>query len=308
MHLEYAADAGTRHIRTVGKIEREIADAIEVQGVAEQRSGDGVETAVQLDDQGIAGRVSGQVHRIVRRAEARVEVGSGSVMDGAVRSREKAEALGFFLTQPNRMISRAKVSHSTVNMRVFLIFIGLAILGWLVWLGLGLPRSPVAVAVAPIVWQNDPPTLIVTDGAEIFKRAFWRQPAVGDEILHAERHEWSDAGGLLRWQWFLVVKASPGLIKYLRDDNAFGLAPAATMAAAAVAEAPSWFNYETDDVTTLMGPDSGLRLMFSKSGNRLYATAAGRGFARGAPEPASPVQGAPEPGLPPATSPPNLKQ
>ena len=29
MHLEYAADAGTRHIRTVGKIEREIADAIE---------------------------------------------------------------------------------------------------------------------------------------------------------------------------------------------------------------------------------------------------------------------------------------
>ena len=199
-----------------------------------------------------------------------------------------------------------KASHSILIMRVFLILMGLAILGWLVWLGLGWSRLPVAVAPVPIAWQNGPPTLTVTDGTEIFKKAFWRQPTLEDEILHAERHEWSDAGGLLRWQWFLVVKASPGLIKYLRDDNAFGLAPAATMAA--VAEAPSWFNYEADDVTTLMGPGSGLRLMFSKSGNRLYATAAGQGFTRGAPESAPPVQGAPEPGRLPATSPPVSKQ
>ena len=51
-----------------------------------------------------------------------------------------------------------------------------------------------------------------------------------------------------------------------------------------------------------------LRLMFSKSGNRLYATAAGRGFTRGAPEPEPPVQGAPEPGRLPTTSPPVSKQ
>ena len=189
-------------------------------------------------------------------------------------------------------------------MRAFQILIGLAILGWLVWLGLGWSR--LAVAPEPIAWQNGPPTLTVTDGEEIFKKAFWRQPAVGDEILHAERHEWSDAGGLLRWQWFLVVKASPALIKYLRDDNAFGLAPGAT--GDAVAEAPSWFKYDDDEVTTLMGPGSGLRLMFSKSGNRLYATAAGRGFTRGAPEPEPPVQGAPEPGRLPTTSPPVSKQ
>ena len=185
-------------------------------------------------------------------------------------------------------------------MRAFQILIGLAILGWLVWLGLGWSR--LAVVPEPIAWQNGPPTQTVTDGEEIFKKAFWRQPAVGDEILQAERHEWSDAGGLLRWQWFLVVKASPELIKYLRDDNAFGLAPTAT--GDAVAEAPSWFKYEADEVTTLMGPGSGLRLMFSKSGNRLYATAAGRGFTRGAPEPEPPVQGAPEPGRLPSTSPP----
>lgn len=191
-------------------------------------------------------------------------------------------------------------------MRVFLILMGLAILGWLVCLGLGLKLSPVAVAPVPIAWQNGPPTQTVTDGAEIFKKAFWRQPAVGDEILHAERHEWSDEGGLLRWQWFLVVKASPGLIKYLRDDNAFGLAPAAM--GEAVAEAPSWFNCDDEKVTTLMAPGSGLRLMFSKSGNRLYATAAGQGFTRGAPEPSPPVQGAPEPGRLPTTSPPVSKQ
>lgn len=28
---------------------------------------------------------------------------------------------------------------------------------------------------------------------------------------------------LAKWQWFIVVQPSPELVKYLRDDNAFGL-------------------------------------------------------------------------------------
>ncbi len=29
-----------------------------------------------------------------------------------------------------------------------------------------------------------------------------------------------DADGVQKWQWFLVVEASPALLKRLRDDNA----------------------------------------------------------------------------------------
>ena len=48
-----------------------------------------------------------------------------------------------------------------------------------------------------------------------------------------------------------------------------------------------------------------MRLFFSKNGNTLYATAAGRGFTRGAPEAPPPAQAAPATGRLPLTSPPN---
>ena len=185
-------------------------------------------------------------------------------------------------------------------MRAFQILIGLAILGWLVWLGLGWSR--LAVVPEPIAWQNGPPTQTVTDGEEIFKKAFWRQPAMGDEILQAERHEWSDAGGLLRWQWFLVVKASPELIKYLRDDNAFGLVPASSPSA--IPEAPAWFRFDPEKVMRLQSPQSALQLIFSTHDSTIHATASGRGFTRGAPEPPPAAQGAPRPGRLPTTPPP----
>ena len=67
---------------------------------------------------------------------------------------------------------------------------------------------PLADTVAPekpgpIAWQQGAPTDTVTDSEEIFKRAFWRRPGNDDHIQHAERHEWRDAAGLERWQWFL---------------------------------------------------------------------------------------------------------
>ena len=65
--------------------------------------------------------------------------------------------------------------------------------------------------------QNDP--------VKIFQRACWASPTSEDTILHAERREWSDAEGVLKWEWFLVVEPSPALLKRLRDDNVFGLVP-----------------------------------------------------------------------------------
>jgi len=169
---------------------------------------------------------------------------------------------------------------------------------------------PLADTVAPekpgpIAWQQGAPTDTVTDSEEIFKRAFWRRPGNDDHIQHAERHEWRDAAGLERWQWFLVVSASPELIKYLRDDNAFGLVKAST--APVVSEAPSWFCFKPEDFTVMRASHGGMRLMFSKSDNTLYATDSGRGFTKGAPEPLPTAQGAQTPGRIPSSPPPKLK-
>jgi hypothetical protein len=180
----------------------------------------------------------------------------------------------------------------------------LAVIGWLAW-----PAASDKVEPAPapdtVIWQGTPPTVTITDAEEIFKKAFWRRPAADDEILHAVRHEWSDEGGLLRWQWFLVVKASPGLVRYLRDDNAFGLAPAGSPSV--ISEAPAWFRFDPAEVVRLQSPQSALQLIFSNHDSTIHATASGRGFTRGSPEPAPAVQGAPSPGRIPTTPPPRPK-
>ena len=180
----------------------------------------------------------------------------------------------------------------------------LAVIGWLTWRMADAGR-PAAVDSAPISWKGAPPTLTLNDAEEIFKKAFWRRPAPADRIQHAERHEWRDADGLERWQWFLVIRASPELIQYLRDDNAFGLVPAS--AAPVVSEAPAWFRFKPEDVTVLQAPHAGMRLMFSKSDNTLYATDSGRGFTKGAPEPPPATQGAQTPGRIPNSPPPRPK-
>ena len=159
-----------------------------------------------------------------------------------------------------------------------------------------------SVASVAVTWQGEPPTLTKTDSEEIFKKAFWQRPAADDEILHAVRHEWNDEGGLLRWQWFLVVKASPGLITYLREDNAFGLVPASS--APPGSEVPAWFRYDPGEVELLQSPQSSMQLIFSNHDNTLYATASGRGFTRGAPESPPAAQGAPSAGRLPTTPPP----
>lgn len=147
--------------------------------------------------------------------------------------------------------------------------------------------------------QNDP--------VKIFQRAFWASPTSEDTILHAERREWSDADGVLKWEWFLVVEPSPALLRRLRDDNAFGLVPATS--AAAIGNAPGWFRFDAGAVSVLKSPHGRLQLIFSKNYRTLYATDAGRGFLRGAPEPVRPApQQAPVPGRLPLTPPPRPKQ
>lgn len=156
----------------------------------------------------------------------------------------------------------------------------LAVVGFVSWwlrpvVPLSLP-TPDAVEV-------DPPTSIQTDAKEIFRRAFWQSPGDTDKILNAERREWADATGVQKWQWFLEVEASPELIRYLRDDNAFGLSPAQEVPD--VERAPAWFVYPAAGVDFLKSRRGQMTFCFSKTGNRLFASDSGTGFRPGAPEP-----------------------
>lgn len=171
---------------------------------------------------------------------------------------------------------------------------------------LGPGRRPSPAPADPAVSQHAASRAAVAiDPAEVFRRAFWQPPGTGDKILHAERREWTDADGLKRWQWFLVVEPSPGLVKYLREDNAFGLVRGS--AGLLDREAPGWFVFKPDDFSMFRSPHSGMRLMFSKADNVLYATDSGRGFTKGAPEPARQAAPPSASGRLPTTPPPISK-
>ncbi len=144
---------------------------------------------------------------------------------------------------------------------------------------------------------------VLTNPTVVFERAFWKHPSADDHILHAERREWSGGDGVKKWQWFIAVQPSPQLVKYLRDDNAFNLAPA--KASSAGKDAPEWFRFASGEVEAFTDTAGSMALAFSKAGNVLYATDSGAGFRPGTaePPPAPIVQSAPS-GRLPKTSPP----
>jgi hypothetical protein len=183
-------------------------------------------------------------------------------------------------------------------------FIGIAAAVLLCGLGFFLLKPAKSPSVAkPLPKPANPPTSTLRDPAEVFQKAFWKRPGVNDKILHAERREWADAEGVQRWQWFIVVEPSTELVKHLREDNAFGLDPA--KAEPVNKDAPAWFVFKAGDVDVLGASRGKLRLIFSKSGNTLYATDAGGGFHHGAPEPARrPSSGTVSVGRLPLTPPP----
>jgi hypothetical protein len=178
---------------------------------------------------------------------------------------------------------------------------------WLVWRWQDGRRKPPVSQPSVAVSKVDPPTKVENDPVKVFQRAFWASPTSEDKILHAERREWSDAQGVRKWQWFLVVEPSAALLKRLRDDNAFGLAPASS--AADIADAPKWFAFDAKEIVVMKSPSSEMQLIFSKGGKVLHASDSGLGFRPGAPEPAkqAPPSSAPTPGRLPSTPPPTPK-
>lgn len=140
------------------------------------------------------------------------------------------------------------------------------------------------------------------DAAEVFRRAFWREPAPDDRILHAERREWvsEENGGVRRWQWFLAVRPGPAFSTWLREGDAFRLAPANRADLERLRALPAWFP-RPDQVAACeiqRTADQGLTIIFDPAKNVLYATDAGHGFAVAARRDAPPGAALPEAAAP----------
>jgi len=125
------------------------------------------------------------------------------------------------------------------------VVLGVMAVLWLVWPKPGPPVvAPAAPDPARLGTQPGESLAQQLDAADVFRRAFWRQPSKDDLITHAERREWSETSGqqLRRWQWFLELTPAPELLESLRDEAKFGLVPTPTPRSWSVhAPPPRWF-------------------------------------------------------------------
>lgn len=121
------------------------------------------------------------------------------------------------------------------------------------------------------------------DHAKVFQRAFWRRPAPGDRVLHAERRDWMDASsGVEKWQWFIAVQPSAAFREWLLKENPFELvAVAADAPPADLSSPPDWFPApaELASFTRYRNREGRYLVFHDVTTNRLFATDAGGGFA-----------------------------
>ena len=117
--------------------------------------------------------------------------------------------------------------------------------------------------------------MTATDPTLVFRKAFWRSPASDDQILHAERREWSAEDGVKKWQWFIAVKPGPQLLAWLKS-NPFSLAP--RKSAPNFEKPPAWFPKTSADFQIQQNAEARLTLMLSADEKQLYATDSGFGF------------------------------
>jgi hypothetical protein len=127
----------------------------------------------------------------------------------------------------------------------------------------------------------------------VFRRAFWRRPTPEDRILHADRREWSDSGGVTRWQAFLAVEPGPTLRAWLAT-NPFSLATVPSPSRE-IPNPPVWFPKKTDGFTIQQSPIGNMLLLTAPGGSPVYFTDHGQGFTRPAATNAPPPASSPAP-------------
>jgi hypothetical protein len=144
-------------------------------------------------------------------------------------------------------------------------------------------KAPDPDPAPPAEHPEAPGTTLQTnhDSAEIFRRAFWRDPTPEDKILNAERREWlSETDGVRRWQWFIEIEPSPAFRQWFFDENPFRLASVhSPPPLAEAASAPAWFPRHPPAAATVHQNTEGtFVVIYNPQDNNLYATDNGHGF------------------------------
>lgn len=139
-------------------------------------------------------------------------------------------------------------------------------------------NSEISTAAKPrptIVAANGMKLSTNTDPVDVFRRAFWRHPAGDDQILNAERREWSGEGGVRKWQWFIAVRPGSQLLEWL-EKNPFSMK--LSTSPVQIEFPPVWYPQSTENFQVFVNPEGGFILMLSADRKRLYATDSGLGF------------------------------
>lgn len=138
------------------------------------------------------------------------------------------------------------------------------------------PAAPAAPAPTLTTVTDDGMKLTTnTDPTDVFQKAFWRHPTNDDQILHAERREWSVEDGVQQWQWFIAVRPGSELLVWL-ETNPFFMALSNSVDA--VENPPAWFPESSDDFKIMKNTEGRFMIMLSSDQKLLYATDAGHGF------------------------------
>lgn len=127
-----------------------------------------------------------------------------------------------------------------------------------------------------------------SEAREVFRRAFWRNPAQDDRIVHAERREWlAPADGVRHWQWFLELEPGADFTAWFEDENPFGLAALEGDPLDARRwpdQPPAWFPSRAQAGSMrARGKPQSLLTVWTAADGRLFATDRGGGFVPTAP-------------------------
>ena len=192
------------------------------------------------------------------------------------------------LKQPSSAPSSSgKVSVRSVAVWGGLVVCGLLARGWI--LRQPVPSQPVPAAIveakpaaAPL--PEPPPETLARnlDAQEVFRRALWRRPQEGDVIQNAERREWSDAEGVTRWEWFLVVTPGPVLDAWLQT-NPFSLQKVERPREGGPVSsggAPEWFPKEFPEKEIFQSNVGNFLLVRDAANGRIFLADSGGGLAR----------------------------
>jgi hypothetical protein len=157
--------------------------------------------------------------------------------------------------------------------------IAILALGGLLFLGRPLEEAAFEEPVRGDVSANEMTLTTTNDSILVFQKAFWRYPQAEDEILHAERREWSNPKeGVKKWQWFLMIRPGPELRAWL-ESNPFLLASVSPpKPITGFAPSPTWFKTAGDSALRHQSNHEHFTISFSPDYQVVYATDAGFGL------------------------------